>query len=204
MAAEATTPTGGVSDVGDTWLIGVEVRDDAVDDGARDLVDATVAVTVTKPDDSTVSLAVNHDGPGEYSAGYVITGPGRHFAVASVSGDVVSVVTFATTALAAGDPPTVTDVRTFLGEDGAKYADAELGEVLEAELELQAEQCDVPAVFPTWARRAVFRRVHRALAVKRLPVAASTGDAGAAPVFLSRYDGEIDRLEGPYRVVAFG
>lgn len=205
MPAEATTPTGGISDIGDTWLLGVVVRTDDADepDDVGDLVDATVAITVTKPDDSTVPLAVAHDGLGRYSAGYVVTGAGRHFAVAAVSGAVVSVVAYATNAIGPGEPPDVPQLRAYLKESGAKFDDAELAEVLEAELENQADVCDVPAVYPTWARRALLRRCARALAMKSLPLAMPQGDAETGPRFLPRNDPEVVRYEGPHRKVSF-
>jgi hypothetical protein len=208
MPAIASTPTAGVLDVGDTWLLGVEVRtDEAGAQALGALVDADVTITVTRPDDTTAEPAVVHGGTGRYVASYKLLAAGRHFAVAAVSGAVVSVVTFTADAMAPGVPPTVTELRTYLEQPGVnlKWTDVELGEVLAAELENQAEVCRMPgAVFPAWARRAVLRRCQRALTLKSLPLATPQGDAEGGLSFIPRRDPEIDRLEGPHRKVVFG
>lgn len=202
MAATATTPAAGQLDVGDTWLLGVEVRDDSPPaKGAAKLVDATVAVTVTRPDDTTAGLAVTRDNLGQYSASYVLLAAGRHFAVASVSGTVVSVVTYAVTAFAPGKPPTVTDVRAYLDESGAKWSDPELQEVLDAERVNQAKLCVIDAVFPPDLRQALLRRCMRALALRSLPLAMPQGDAETGPQILPGRDPEVKRLEAPHRRV---
>jgi hypothetical protein len=200
VTAAASTPAAGVLDVGDTWLLGVEVRDD----DTEELVDATVAITVTKPDDSTSALAVDHDGTGAYSASYVLTASGRHFAVAAISGAVVSVVTFAVAAMAPGEPPTVDALRHYLQESGVRWTDPDLADVLAAETENQADLCRIDtAVFPAWARQALLRRCMRALAMRSLPLAMPQGDAESGPAILPWKDPEVTRLERPHRKVVF-
>lgn len=81
MSATATTETADHRDVGDTWLLGLEVREDTVGLEPGELVVATVVVTVTRPDSSTATPPVVQDGTGEYHASYVLAAAGRHFAV---------------------------------------------------------------------------------------------------------------------------
>ncbi len=200
MTAAATTPTAGILDVGDTWLLGVEVRDDKT----GDLVDATVAITATRPDDTTSALGVTQDGTGLYRASYVLLGPGRHFAVASVSGAVVSVVTFAVTAFAPGKPPTIVDLRTYLAESGPQWSDADLTDVLDAQSLAQAKKCRIGAEFPKDLRAALLRRCMRALALKALPLAMPQGDAEAGPAILPGKDPEVRELEAGHRKMVTG
>jgi hypothetical protein len=196
MAAIASTSTTGQLDVGDTWLLGVEVRDDET----GDLVDATVAITVTRPDNTTSNLGVTHDGTGSYRASYVLLGAGRHFAVASVSGGVVSVVTFAVDAVTTGALPTVANLETYLGESAAQYTADDLAEVLASETANQARKCRIGAQFPADLREALLRRCMRALAMRSLPLATLQGDAEAGSSAMVPWkDPEVKRLEGPYR-----
>lgn len=200
MSAAATTPTAGVSDVGDTWILGVEVRDDKT----NDLVDATVAVTVTRPDDTTSALAVTQDGTGLYRASYVLLAAGRHFAVASVSGAVVSVVTYAVTAAAPGKPPNVQNLRDYLKESAAQWTDPDLQDALDAQGLAQAKKCRVGAEFPADLRLALLRRCMRHLALRSLPLAMPQGDAEAGPAILPGKDPEVRELEAGHRKLVTG
>lgn len=143
MAATATTETADHRDVGDTWLVGLEVRADLE---PHELVNATVVVTVTRPDSSTATPPVVQDGTGEYHAAYVLAAAGRHFAVAAVSGAVVDVVTWAVDAELPGGPPNLTAVKTYLGASVSNWSDAEITATLAAEQAAQAQACRVGAV----------------------------------------------------------
>lgn len=196
MPMEPTTPVAGRLDVGDTWRLAVEVRDD--DTG--ELTAATVTAVVTRPDDTTASPTVVEDSTGVYVAEYVLAVSGRHFAVVSASGAVVSVATFAVTAQATGSPPDVPAVRAYLKEAGLQWSDAELQDELDAETASQASVCRVGAVYPADLRKALLRRVQRALAMRALPLAVLQGDAElGTTTMLPGRDPEVRRLESPYR-----
>lgn len=103
--------------------------------------------------------------------------------------------------------PTLAEVRTRLKLTVDRIPDDELGDVLAAEIELQAKVCTIPAdptdppsdAFPTPLRSAIFRRVARALALKGIPLAVLQGDAEAGTTYLPSNDPEVRRLERPYR-----
>ncbi len=73
-------------DVGERVVLSTELRDS---DGI--LVDADVTLTITFPDDSTVSPALSHPGTGKYSGSFLVTVPGDYSYVWSSTG-VVEVV----------------------------------------------------------------------------------------------------------------
>jgi hypothetical protein len=62
-----------VFDLGDTAFLAFTVTSTA-----DRKVDATVVLTITKPDGTTVTPSVDHDAVGEYSVSYVPTVEGRH------------------------------------------------------------------------------------------------------------------------------
>lgn len=199
MPASATTPTAGHLDVGDTWLIGVKVQDDKT----RKLTDATVTITVTKPDLTTSLPAVTKDSTGKYSAGYVVQTAGRYTAVASVSGAVVSVVAYTVDA----DPigfPTLVQVKAYLGSETSR-TDAEITEALTAETVAQSNVCRTSSVYPADLAEALKRRVARNLYMRGLPSGLETinTEAGGMGVRIST-DPEIRRLEAPYRRLVVG
>lgn len=201
MPMEAFTPTAGHLDVGDTWRLGVKVRDDET----CELVSATLAAVVTLPDDSTANPAVGEESTGVYVAEHVLTVPGRHFAVVSASGAVVSVVTFAVTAEQPSNLPDLVAVKAYLGDAAGQWTDPELQEVLDAEAAAQARVCRVGAIYPDDLRSALLRRVQRALALRALPLAVLQGDpeAGVTTVLPGR-DPEVRRLEAGHRKVVLG
>ncbi len=104
--------------------------------------------------------------------------------------------------------PTVLEVRSRLKLTVDRIDDDELGDVLAAEIELQAKVCRIPAdptdppadAFPAALRQALFRRVARALAMKGIPLAVLQGDAEAGATYLPSNDPEVRRLERPYRI----
>ncbi len=202
MPLTACTATAGRLDVGDTWRLVVEVRDDE----SGELVAATVAAVVTLPNDTTapVTMAAD-DTTGIYAGEYVLAGPGRHFAVVSATGAVVSVTTFTVTADLPSDLPDLDDVKTYLGESADQWTDAELQEALDAETAAQGRVCRVGAVYPADLRSALLRRVQRALAMRPLPLAVLQGDAEAGTTtVLPGRDPEVRRLEAPHRRLVLG
>jgi hypothetical protein len=196
------SPATGRTDVGASWLLAVEVRDDVT----GRLTDATVTASVTRPDTSTSALTVTRESVGFYTAPYVLLAAGRHTGVVTVSGDVVGVGTFATDALAVSARPTLTDLRAYLASTGSTgFTDAELSAVLAAEGAAQAMACRVPAAYPADLGEALLRRVARNLAARSVPVASfSAFDGGGTVQRVPMRDAEVARLEGPYRRLVVG
>ena len=52
--------------------------------------------------------------------------------------------------------------------------------------------------------QSLYRRVAREVAARGVPLGMIGADAEYGPARLSRWDAEVDRLEGPYRVLVFG
>lgn len=193
MPASAITPTAGHLDVGDTWLIGVDVRDDK----RGTLVDATVTVTVTTPSATTSAPVATREGLGLYVASYELTAVGRYTARVVVSGAVVSVVGFAVDAEAASGRPVLAVVKAYLGQ--TSVTDAVITEALAAETAAQAEVCRIPAAYSDDLAEALKRRVARNLALRGLPLAVLQGDAESGDTILPGRDPEVRRLEAPHR-----
>ena len=79
--------------------------------------------------------------------------------------------------------------------------------MLDAEVLLQARACRVPTdgtPGPAPAVQAVYRRCAREVAARGVPLGMLGADSEYGPARLSRWDAEIDRLEGRDRVVVFG
>lgn len=111
--------------------------------------------------------------------------------------------------MAAGDKgyPDLEELRKYTYQTHAiSPSDEELEETLQAEIELQARRCRVPAVnpeteLPFSLKQALKRRVARNLVLRAQPGGVIVGIADGA-VGMSRVSGEdreIDRLEMPYR-----
>lgn len=197
MTASAITPTSERLAVADTWRIGVEVREDA---SPYNLIDATVVVTVTKPDGTTATPAVTTDTTGQYWASHVLATAGRYTAVANVSGTVVSVVLFAATAEGVSGPPVLSDVLTYLGDEVVSaWGDDAIADALAAEEDAQAQVCFIEAAFPDDLAEALKRRVARNLAMRPLPLGLQTSmsEAAVATIRIGS-DSEIARLERPH------
>lgn len=202
MPVTAVTATAGRLDVGDTWRLVVEVRDDET----GELVAATVAAVVTLPNDTTAPVTMEADDTtGVYVGEHVLADAGRHFAVVSSTGAVVSIATFAVTADEPSALPDLLDVKAYLQESAAQWTDPELQEVLDAETAAQARVCKVGAVYPADLRSALLRRVQRALAMRPLALAVLQGDAEAGTTtVLPGRDPEVRRLEAPHRKLVLG
>lgn len=196
------TPTTGRLEVGDTWLLGVEVRDDVTDQ----LKDATVTAVATLPNLTTTNPAVTKQSVGLYTAPVTLSAAGRWTAVVTVAGTVVGVADFAVDALAVGVLPTATEVQTYLASTGASsFSLTDIGLALAAERAAQAMVCSVPAAYPDDLREALYRRVARNLAARSVPVAQFTSfDGGGTATRVPGRDPEVGRLEAPYRRLVVG
>jgi hypothetical protein len=98
-------------------------------------------------------------------------------------------------------PPTVPELRAWIGVSATAVTDDQLQEVLDAEITNQAKVCHVDDDPDTGAdlRQALFRRVGRAVSAKSLP----TGMVGDPTYGLSRlpsFDAEIERYERGDRI----
>jgi hypothetical protein len=201
MPAHATTATSVDLEVGDEWLIGVQVVDD---DGTP--TSATVAVAVTTPSGGSATPTAVEDGTGEYLARTTVAAAGRYVATVTVSGTVVAVVPFTAWAGAvttAAAMPTVDELRDYLGD--TSHDNDTLTAALAAEAAAQRARCTVPAVYPADLREALLRRVARNLAARSVPVASfSAFDGGVTSTRVPSSDPEVRRLEAPYRRMVVG
>ena len=107
--------------------------------------------------------------------------------------------------------PPLEEVRRWLNLPATVLQDEDLTRVLEAEAGLQASACRIPLDVAGTAyaplaehTQALLRRAGREIAAKGLPLGVMGADSEYGPSRLSRWDAEIDRLEGPTRVVVFG
>lgn len=198
MAVKAESPAVVELTVDQRWVIEYEVTDD---DGCA-VDDATTTVTVTLPGGSTSSVTPEALDDGVYRGVYVPTGAtGRYVARAAATGyGVADFVAYVQgTTLAAG-MPTLANVLNFLEWD----ADNEWGDAATALATESANQrriCNVAAVYPDDLRGALYRRVARNLAMKKLPVAVLRGDGESGDTVLPGNDPEVRRLERPHRKV---
>lgn len=201
MPAHATTDTSVDLEVGDEWLIGVQVVDD---DGTP--ITATVAVAVTTPNGGTVTPTAVEDATGEYLARTTLALAGRYVATVTVSGAAVGVVPFtayAGTTTPASGMPTTAEVLDYLGD--TSHDTDTLTAALAAEAAAQRARCNVPAVYPADLREALLRRVARNLAARSVPVASfSAFDGGVTSTRVPGHDPEVRRLEAPYRRMVVG
>lgn len=102
--------------------------------------------------------------------------------------------------------PTVPQVRAWLKVSSSAVSDADLAVILAAELASQAAVCRVgtdAAVLPDDLVLALYRRCARSLAARGVPLGLMQSEE-FGPARLPMYDGEIERLEGPLRMVVFG
>lgn len=98
-------------------------------------------------------------------------------------------------------PPTIEQLRAWLGVSAATVPDDQLQEVLDGELANQAVRCYTDPYTDDLVL-AVYRRVGRALSARGTPLGL-TGDAEFGPARLPDFDSEVERYEGPLRRFAF-
>ena len=101
-------------------------------------------------------------------------------------------------------PPSVAEVRAWLQVPVSAVADEALQQVIDAEVILQAAAVRVPRGPAPDLVTAINRRVGRHLASRQVPLGLMGADAEYGPNRLARWDAEIERLEGPRRILVFG
>ena len=105
--------------------------------------------------------------------------------------------------------PDLAQVRAWVQVPATSIPDADLQQILDAELAVQARTCRIPvdaegaeATYPEPLARACLRRCQRQVAAKAVPLGMVGADATEyGPVSLPRWDAEIGRLEASYRQV---
>lgn len=101
--------------------------------------------------------------------------------------------------------PTVAQVRAWLKLAASSVDDAELAVVLAAEIAAQARVCRIPETGPDPDQyAALLRRCAREIAARGVPLGVTGGGDEFGPTRLPSYDAEVDRLEGPTRIVVMG
>jgi hypothetical protein len=107
------------------------------------------------------------------------------------------------------EPPTLAEVRDWCKVSAGAITDVQLGHILGAEIEQQGEVCDVApdptgqGLIPEWSYQALLRRCARQMAARGIPLGVSS-DSEHGSSSLPAFDGEISRIEGPYRLMAAG
>ena len=96
------------------------------------------------------------------------------------------------------------DVRAWVQVPVSVMTDAQLQQVVDAETLLQARACTVPATLTPDLIQAIYRRVAREVAARGVPLGVLGADSEYGPARISRWDAEIDRLEGPNRKLVWG
>lgn len=104
-------------------------------------------------------------------------------------------------------PPTPLEILEYLG-DSTSWDDLTVQSAYLAELNAQADACRLPVdgSYPPALVEALGRRVAHNLALRALPlgVQATVSDMSVATTRVSGMDGEVRRLEGPYRKMLIG
>jgi len=102
-------------------------------------------------------------------------------------------------------PPTIAEVRAWLQVPASAVSDEQLTLVLEAEAAVQGRACRlVDGAAQPHLAQALLRRCGRTVAARGVPLGLLGADAEYGPTRLSRWDAEIERLEGPDRILVFG
>jgi hypothetical protein len=102
--------------------------------------------------------------------------------------------------------PDLAEVRAWIQVPASAVPDPMLQGVLDAEVILQASACRVDATLgPDAAQvQALYRRCGREVAARGVPLGMIGADSEYGPARIARWDSEVDRLEGPTRVLVFG
>jgi hypothetical protein len=103
----------------------------------------------------------------------------------------------------AAAPPNLGQVRKWTGVSANSITDDELQIVIEAEVYGQRQVCRVDPYNST-LYQAVLRRCARELAARGVPLGVMSGEAEYGNARLATFDAEIERLEGPFRIVVTG
>jgi len=98
----------------------------------------------------------------------------------------------------------LSEARAWCGVPTTSIDDTTLQQVLDAETYVQARACRIDSMYPQPnLEQALLRRVARTVAARGVPLG-MLGDAEFGPTRLPAFDTEIERLEGPDRLVVFG
>lgn len=100
-------------------------------------------------------------------------------------------------------PPSIEEVRAWIGVPATTITNEQLQLVLDAELGAQASLCTVEP-WVAELTQAIYRRVGREVAAMTLPLGVTGADPEYGTATLPRYDVEIERLERPHRKVVLG
>lgn len=199
MAARALSSPSVDRNVGGVWDILLDVRD-----ACGLLVDDVPVVTVTLPNATTATPAVETVTTGVYRAEYITAAAGRHTAAAvtATHGTVyfaaqVSAVTTGT------GVPTVAEYKDYVKQDFGSWTDEEIQETLDVEASNQRRMCRVGAVIDPDLRSALLRRVRVNFSRRNQPILV-TVDSEGNNTFIPSRDPEVRRLEGPHRKLPFG
>lgn len=201
MPVTALSPVVADLPVGGAWLLSA-----AVTDLDGEVVDLAPVVTVTLPDGTTATPAVEAVTVGVYRAEYFPAAAGRYVAGVVAAGyGAVDFTAWVAAAVTAAGMPTLADLvgdpedpedDGYLGP--TSHSDTEVADALAAEAAAQRRACSIPAAYPPDLREALLRRVARNLSMRKLPLAVLRGDAEAGDTVLYGSDPEIRRLERGY------
>lgn len=141
--------------------------------------------------------------PGVFRLDYYPGLPGRAVATAThAQHGSVSWVADVRPVVTADGMPSVASCNNYMGDHS--WADSDVQEALDTELDAQFAVCRIPAAYPADLRAAVHRRVQRNLAMRSLPLAVRESVDGESQLVLPGRDPEVRRFEGPYRKVGIG
>ena len=104
--------------------------------------------------------------------------------------------------------PSLDAVRAWAQIPRTAIDDVALQQVLDAEVDNQSRYCRVPVdpdAFPEMLAQALYRRVAREVAGRGIPLGLLGDPASeSGGLRLATFDAEVERLEGPLRMVVFG
>lgn len=196
-----STSPGVLLPLGGQWTLAVETRDA----GGYLSGAVTPTLAVTLPDGTSAAPAFAADVyAGTWLATYTPAVAGRFLAHASTPEDAVDAAAYVAAPSTSAQMPTVDDVARYLKGSAASWTTTDLQEELDGEASAQRAKCGVRAAYPPDLRKALLRRVQRALAMRALPLATLQGDADGGALILPGEDPEVRRLEKPYRKLVTG
>jgi hypothetical protein len=104
-----------------------------------------------------------------------------------------------------GTRPGVNEVREWIGVPATVLTDAQLGQVLDAEVDKQAAYCLIPAdpaAYPPALAQALYRRVARECAARSVPLGLLGDGVEFAQSRVPALDAQIESHEASYRITA--
>jgi len=199
MAVRALSSPSVERAVGGVWDLLVDVRD-----ACGQLVDDAPVVTVTLPNTTTATPAVETIGAGVYRAEYIPAASGRYTARAvTASHGVADFAAYVSAVTTGTGVPTVQEYKDYVKDDFGSWTDEEIQDTLDVEASNQRKVCRVGAIIDPDLRSALLRRVRVNLSRRSAPVLV-TVDSEGNNTFLPSRDPEVRRLEGPHRRLVMG